>query len=75
MWMSITAELLAGAHVLSLADRHHFELNLADLLDKSTQCKRNWPLNVVAARQRYERQQAHCGGLQTRSVANSKLIK
>jgi len=40
---------------LSLADRHHFELNLFDLLDKSKQCKRNWALNVLAARQRHER--------------------
>jgi len=30
---SITAELLARAHALSRADRCHFELNLADLLD------------------------------------------
>jgi len=34
---SITAELLAGARALSIADRHHFDLNLSDLLDKSTQ--------------------------------------
>jgi len=53
---SITAELLAGARALSLADRHHFKLNLSDLLDKLTQHKRNWLLNVVAARQRLERQ-------------------
>jgi len=51
----ITAELLAGARALSLADRHHFELNLPCLLDKSTQCKRNWLLNVIAVRQRFER--------------------
>ena len=37
--ISITAEVLTGAHALSLADGYHFELNLADLLDKSTQCK------------------------------------
>jgi len=72
---SITAELLAGARALSLADRHHFELNLSDLLDKSTQCKRNWLLNVVAARQRFERQQANFEGIQTLFIANSKLIK
>jgi len=52
----VTAELLAGAPSLSLADRHHFELNLSDLLDKSMQCKRNWLLNVIVARQRFERQ-------------------
>jgi len=67
---SVTAELLAGAQALSLADRCHFELSLADLLDKSTQCKRNWLLNVLA-----ERQQAHCDGIQTPSVANSKLTQ
>jgi len=71
----ITAELLAGARALSLADRHHFGLNLSDLLDKSTQCKRNWLLNVIAARQRFERQQANFEGIQTLSIANSKLIK
>jgi len=71
----ITAELLAGARALSLADRHHFELNLSDLLDKSTQHKRNWLLNVVAARQRFERQQANFEGDQSLSTANSKLIK
>jgi len=72
---SITAELLAGARALSLADRHHFELNLSDLLDKSTQYKKNWLLNVIAARQRFERQQAHFEGILTLSIANSKLIK
>jgi len=72
---SITAELLAGARALSLADRHHFELNLSDLLDKSTQYKKNWLLNVIAARQRFERQQANFEGIQTLSIANSKLIK
>jgi len=60
---SITAELLAGAWALSLADRHHFELNLSDLLDKSIQHKRNWLLNVVAVRQRSERQQANFEGI------------
>jgi len=75
--LSITAELLTGARALSLADRHHFDLNLSDLLDKSTQCKRNWLLNVIAARQRYERKQANFEGIQTllASIANSKLIK
>jgi len=73
--MSVTAELLAGARELSLADRRHFELNLSDLLDKSAQCKRNWLLNVIAARQRFERQQADFEGIQTLSIANSKLIK
>jgi len=72
---SITAELLAGARALSLADRHHFNLNLSDFLDKSTQHKRNWLLNVIAARQRFERQQANFEGIQTISIANSKLIK
>jgi len=72
---SITAELLAGARALSIADRHHFNLNLSDLLDKSTQCKRNWLLNAIAARQRFERQQANFEGIQTLSIANSKLIK
>jgi len=74
-YVSITAELLAGARALSFADRHHFDLNLSDLLDKSTQCKRNWLLNVIAARQRFERQQADFEGIQTLSIANSKLIK
>ena len=54
-WFSITAELLAGARTLRLADRHHFDFNLSDLLDKSMQHKRNWLLNVIAARQRFER--------------------
>jgi len=59
LWMtafepfSITAELLAGARAPSLADRHHFDLNLSDLLDKSIQHKRNWLLNAIAARQRH----------------------
>jgi len=72
---SITAESLAGAWALSLADRHHFNLNLSDLLDKSTQYKSNWLLNVIAARQRYERQQSNFEGTQNLSIANSKLIK
>jgi len=72
---STTAELLAGARALSFADRHHFELNLSDLLDKSTQHKKNWLLNVIAARQRFERQQANFEGIQTLSITNSKLIK
>jgi len=72
---SITEELLAGARALSFADRHHFDLNLSDLLDKSTQYKRNWLLNVIAARQRFERQQANYEGIQTLSIAKSKLIK
>jgi len=67
--------LLAGARALSIADRHHFDFNLSDLLDKSTQHKRNWLLDVIAARQRFERQQANFEGIQTLSVANSKLIK
>jgi len=73
--LSITAKLLAGARALSLSDRHHFDLNLSDLLDKSTQCKRNWLLNVIAARQRFERQHANFEGIQILSIANSKLIK
>jgi len=72
---SVTAELLAGARALSIADKHHFDLNLSDLLDKSTQHKRNWLLNAIAARQRFERHQANFEGIQTLSVANSKLIK
>jgi len=72
---SVTAELLTGAGALSLADRHHFELNLSDLLDKLRQCKRNWLLNVVATRQRFERQQANFEGIQNLSAANSKLTK
>jgi len=72
---SVTAELLTGARALSLADRHHFDLNLSDLLDKFTQHKRNWLLNVIAARQRCERQQANFEGTQNLSIANSKLIK
>ena len=74
-WWSITADLLAGARALSLVDRHHFDLNLSDLLDKSTQHKRNWLLNAIAARQRFERQQANFEGIQALSIANSKLIK
>jgi len=72
---SVTAELLAGAQASSLADRHHFDLNLSDLLDKSAQCKRNWLVNAIAARQKFERQQANFEGIQTLSIANSKLIK
>jgi len=60
---------------LSLADRHHFDLNLSDLLEKSTQHKKNWLLNVIAARKRFERQQTTFEGIQTLSIANSKLIK
>jgi len=30
---TITAELLAGVQALSIADRHHFELNLTGVLD------------------------------------------
>jgi len=54
----ITAAFLAGARALSLADRHHFELNLSDLLDKSTKHKRNWLLNVLAASQTTVRETA-----------------
>jgi len=72
---SVTAELLAGVRALSLADRHHFNLNLSDLLDKSMQHKRNWLLNVIAAGQRHERHQANFDGTQNLSIANSKLIK
>jgi len=75
IFVSVTAELLAGAQALSLADRHHFDLNLSDLLDMSTQHKRNLLLNVIAARQRSERQHANFEGMQTLSVAHSKLIK
>ena len=64
---------IAGA--LSGADRCHFELNLSALLDKSTQCKRNLLHNVLAARQRFERQQANFKNIQTLSVANSRWIK
>jgi len=71
----IAAELLAGARALSFANRHHFELNLADLLDKSTQHKRNRLLIVLAARQRHEQQQAHFCSIQGLSVTNSQLIK
>jgi len=66
---------VAGAGALSIADRHHFDLNLSDLLDKSTQRKRKRLLNAIAARQRFERQQANFEGIQTLSIANSKLIK
>ena len=46
---SITEELLAGARALSIADRHHFDHNLSDLLDKSFQYKKNWLLNVLGS--------------------------
>ena len=71
----VTVELLAGALALCLADRHHFDLNLSDLLHKSTQDKKNWLFNVIAARQRFERQQATFEGIRTLSTANSKLTK
>jgi len=70
-----TAELLVGARALSHADKHRFEFNLSDLLDKSIQCKKNWLLNVLAAKQRFERQQVNCDGICNLSTANSKLIK
>jgi len=63
------------AWALSFADRHHFDFNLSGVPDNSTQCKRNWQLNVIAARQRFERQQANLEGIQTLSIAHSKLIK
>jgi len=72
---SLTAELLEDARALILADRHHFEPNLQDFLDKFTQHKKNGLLNVTAARKRLERQQATFEGIQTLSTANSKLIK
>ena len=72
---SITEELLAGARALSITDSHHFEYNVSDLLDKSYHYKKNWLLNVLAARQRYERQQVDFNGIQALSMANSQLIK
>jgi len=77
-FVSIAAELLVGAHALSLADRHHFELNLSDLLNKSTQHKKNWLLCSTfwhSGKGRCERQQATHDGIQTLSAASSKLIK
>jgi len=73
--LRVTAELLEGARALSISDRHHFELNLTDLLGKATQCKRNWLLNVLAAEQLYQMQQTNFDGIQTISIANSRLIK
>jgi len=72
---SITRELLAGARALPFADRHHFEHNVLDLLDKSLQFKKNWLLNVQAARKRYERLHNVNAGLQEESRATSKLLK
>ena len=62
---SITAEMLAGTPALCLADRHHFKLNLSDLLDKSMQCKRNWFLNVIAATQLWRHPNSLCSQFQT----------
>jgi len=75
MLFSITEESLAGAQMLPFADRHHFELNLTDLLDQSTQCKKQWLLYAMAVTQRHERQQAANAGLQAVSVVTSKLLK
>jgi hypothetical protein len=72
---SITDELLAGARALPFADRHHFDHNLLDLLGKSLQFKKNWLLNVQAARKRYDRVHSTNAGLQAESRARSKLLK
>jgi len=73
-WWSVSAELLVGAWTLSIANRHHFKLNLAGLLGKSAQCKRNWFLNVLAGRQRCKPQQANFDGIQAISLhASSQL--
>ena len=72
--LNINAELLGSAQALSFADRDHFELNLAGLLDKSMQHKRNCVPNLIAARQRLERQQTNFEDIQTLSIANSKLM-
>ena len=72
---NITDELLVGAGALPLADRHHFDHNLVELLEKSTQYKKNWLLNVLAAKQRQARRQAATLEEQTLSLANSKLLK
>ena len=72
---SITDELLAGAKALPLADRHHFDINLIDLMEKSTQYKKHWLLNVIAARKRHERQQDAQLERQTISMATSKILK
>jgi len=72
---SIAAKLLVGARALPFSGRHHFDLNVTDLLDKSTQHRRNWLLNVLAAQQRHERQQAAHAGMQTAAIANSQLTK
>jgi len=73
--LSITDELLIGAGALPLADRHHFDHNLIELLDKSTPCKKNWLLNVLPTKQRQARRQAAALEEQTLSLANSKLLK
>jgi len=70
--VGVAAELLADARALSLANSYHFELNLSGLLDKATRCKRNWLLNVLAATQRFVREQTNFEGIQTFSATNSK---
>ena len=72
---SITDELLAGAMALPLADRLHFDHNLMNLLRISTQYKKNWLLNVRAARQRHAQRQAQDAVVQADSMALSKLLK
>ena len=72
---SITDELLASARALPFADRHHFDHNILDLLGKSLQFKKNWLLNVQAARKRYDRVHSANAGLQAESRARSKLLK
>jgi len=65
--------MLAGARALPVlfASRHHFNINFTNLLDKSTQDKKNWLLD---SKKKCKRQQAaadlHCyhGHLQTSQV-------
>ena len=72
---SITDELLTGAMALPLADRFHFDHNLMNLLRMSTQYKKDWLLNVRAARERYARRLAQDAVVQAESMATSKLLK
>jgi len=67
--VSVTAELMAGVQALSLADRHHFKLSQHNARGTG------FSMSLQSDNERFERQQANFEGIQTLSIANSKLIK
>jgi len=73
---NMAVELLTGAWAVFLADGHHFDLNLTDLLDQSTQYKKNWLFNIIAVSKGVKDKMLLTKAfIHTASIANSKLIK